>query len=273
MLGASFQQFTTEALLASASLRGGLTALNKCKYHDKGSFYNAFFQLSTGLERFFKIIYVVQFMIENEFHKPSYKQLREKGHDILALHETAVAIAENYNNRNNNEWKLNDEQELILTMLSEFGKETRYYNLNTIVEDKKKINNPLEQWNEILNACYWKHISANKREKLQTEIIEWDDKNRLYGYTYDFGLDGHIMTHIDQRMLNWKIIKVSPCIASEIICMLQPYYFLLVSLRDAVELREIQNGINEPQVPYFHEIFPYFLLDASRAKKRRNWMD
>ncbi|VCY76075.1 hypothetical protein BANRA_05266 [Klebsiella pneumoniae] len=48
MLGASFQQFTTEALLASASLRGGLTALNKCKYHDKGSFYNAFFQLSTG---------------------------------------------------------------------------------------------------------------------------------------------------------------------------------------------------------------------------------
>ena len=80
------------------------------------------------------------------------------------------------------------------------------------------------------------------------------------------------MTHIDQRMLNWKIIKDSPCIASEIICMLQPYYFLLVSLRDAVELREIQNGINEPQVPYFHEI-PYFLLDASRAKKRRNWMD
>ena len=58
MLGTSFQQFSIEALLASASLRSGLTALNKCKYHDKGSFYNAFFQLSIGLERFFKIIYV-----------------------------------------------------------------------------------------------------------------------------------------------------------------------------------------------------------------------
>ena len=77
-------------------------------------------------------------MIENEFHKPSYKQLREKGHDILALHETAVAIAENYNNRNNNEWKLNDEQELILTMLSEFGKETRYYNLTRLLKIKKR---------------------------------------------------------------------------------------------------------------------------------------
>ncbi|ENZ4334976.1 hypothetical protein ACHEMW_004223 [Escherichia coli] len=53
MLGTSFQQFSIEALLASASLRSGLTALNKCKYHDKGSFYNAFFQLSIGLERFF----------------------------------------------------------------------------------------------------------------------------------------------------------------------------------------------------------------------------
>ena len=42
MLGASFQRFLIEALLASASLRGRLTAINKCKYHDKGSFYNAF---------------------------------------------------------------------------------------------------------------------------------------------------------------------------------------------------------------------------------------
>ncbi len=40
MLGTSFQQFSIEALLASASLRSGLTALNKCKYHDKGSFGN-----------------------------------------------------------------------------------------------------------------------------------------------------------------------------------------------------------------------------------------
>lgn len=67
------------------------------------------------------------------------------------------------------------------------------------------------------------HISKQE-EKLQTEIIEWADKIGFMD-TYDFGLDGHIMTHIDQRMLNWKIIKVSPCIASEIICMLQPYYF------------------------------------------------
>lgn len=66
MLGASFQQFTIESLMASSALRGGLTALHKCKYHDKGGFYSAFFQLSIGLERFFKIIYVVQYMIEND---------------------------------------------------------------------------------------------------------------------------------------------------------------------------------------------------------------
>ncbi|EGT0279274.1 hypothetical protein I4K63_004606, partial [Escherichia coli] len=86
MLGTSFQQFSIEALLASASLRSGLTALNKCKYHDKGSFYNAFFQLSIGLERFFKIIYVVQYMIENDLNKPTYSHLRKLGHDISTLH-------------------------------------------------------------------------------------------------------------------------------------------------------------------------------------------
>ena len=53
MLGTSFQQFSIEALLASASLRSGLTALNKCKYHDKGSFYNAFFSTVNWSGTFF----------------------------------------------------------------------------------------------------------------------------------------------------------------------------------------------------------------------------
>lgn len=55
MLGTSFQQFSIEALLASASLRSGLTALNKCKYHDKGSFYNAFFNCQLVWNVFLKL--------------------------------------------------------------------------------------------------------------------------------------------------------------------------------------------------------------------------
>lgn len=271
MLGASFQQFSIEALLASASLRGGLTALNKCKYNDKGSFYNAFFQLSIGLERFFKIIYVVQYMIENDLNKPTSKQLRNIGHDISSLHANAVSIALEYKWHDKDLWTLNDEQTEILTMLSEFGKETRYYNLNTIVEDKKTINDPLEQWHDILESCYWKHISPAKRERLGKEVIAWADRNKMYGYTYDFGLDGHIMTYVDQYLLNWKVNKISPCIVWEIISILQPYYFLLIKLRDATQMKEEEQGIKDPLVPYFHEIFPYFLLDCSRAKKRRNW--
>lgn len=271
MLGASFQQFSIEALLASAALRGGLTALNKCKYNDKGSFYNAFFQLSIGLERFFKIIHVVQHMIDNELNKPTSKELRRIGHDINALHQNAVSIAIKYNSTND-KWALNDEQSAILSMLSDFGKETRYYNLNTIVEDKKGMNDPLEDWSNIIESCYWKHISATKREKLERETIEWAEKNRLYGFTNEFGLDGHIMTYVDLHLLNWKVIKISPCIASEIIGLLQPYYYLLMNLRDAMQIKEQKKGISDPLVPYFHEIFPYFLLDPASAKRRRNWL-
>lgn len=273
MLGTSFQQFSIEALLASASLRSGLTALNKCKYHDKGSFYNAFFQLSIGLERFFKIIYVVQYMIENDLNKPTYIHLRKLGHDISILHQNAVNIAIKYEKRDKGKWVLNDEQSAILTMLSEFEKETRYYNLNTIIGDKKLMNDPLEQWNYILEYCYWKYTSTTKRERLSQEVISWAERNRLYGFTNEFGLDGHIMTYVDQYLLNWKVNKISPCIAWEIISMLQPYYFLLMRLRDTVQLMEQDKGIKDPLVPYFHEIFPYFLLDRATAKRRRNWLD
>lgn len=272
MLGASFQQFTIESLMASSALRGGLTALHKCKYHDKGSFYSAFFQLSIGLERFFKIIYVVQYMIENDLKKPPSKQLRLIGHDINSLHKNAASVAVKYKIKDEDKWMLNEEQSEILTMLSEFGSETRYYNLNTIVEDKKVTNDPLEQWGENLENCYWKHISPAKREELQRNALEWAERNRLYGFTSSFGLDGQIMTHVDQYLLNWKVIKISPFISWEIISMLQPYYGLLISLRDAVQLKEEEKGIKDPLVPYFHEIFPYFLLDKARAKRRRNWL-
>ncbi|HGG2577256.1 TPA: hypothetical protein ACJFTY_004719, partial [Escherichia coli] len=77
----------------------------------------------------------------------------------------------------------------------------------------------------------------------------------------------------DQYLLNWKVNKISPCIAWEIISMLQPYYFLLMRLRDTVQLKEQDKGIKDPLVPYFHEIFPYFLLDRATAKRRRNWLD
>lgn len=272
MLGDSFQQFSLEAFLASASIRGGLTALNKCKIHDKGSFYNTFFQLSVGLERFFKIIYIVQYMVENKLQKPSPKELRRVGHDIKQLHSHAVFVARSYENLKEHSWDLNDVQLDILSMLSDFGKETRYYNLNTIVADKKEIDDPLCQWNWILEDCYLKFFSEKKRKEQLDKACMYAPKNSLYGFTSETGLDGDFMTYIDKYILNLKIIKVSPFIAFEIINMLRPYYSLLKVLRCEIHLKQQEQGITEPILPYLHEVFPYFLLERSSAIKRRNWL-
>ena len=35
-----------------------------------------------------------------------------------------------------------------------------------------------------------------------------------------------------------------------------------------MQLKEQDKGIKDPLVPYFHEIFPYFLLDRATAKRR-----
>lgn len=37
MLGESFNQFMVESYLSSTSIGGGLTAVRKCRAHDKGS--------------------------------------------------------------------------------------------------------------------------------------------------------------------------------------------------------------------------------------------
>ncbi len=124
---------------------------------------------------------------------------------------------------------------------------------------------------EILENCYFKNISPSRREKLQGNALEWAERNRLYDT--QLRLSWWAKNDIYRPVpLKRESNKLSPFISWEIISMLQPYYGLLISLRDAVQLKEEEKGIKDPLVPYFHEISPYFLLDKARAKRRRNWL-
>lgn len=270
MFNESFQQFLIEASLASSSIRGGLTAVNKCDINDKGTFYNAFFQLSIGLERVFKLVYILHHMIDHNLKKPDFKDLKNLGHDISSLQKKATEIGRLY--RGDDFGTLTDIQEDILIMLSDFGVSTRYYNLNTILDSKNKLPDPLTSWGAIIERCYWEHIPQKKRKKVFDDAIQLADRIGDNSFTLHHSLDGHLMTLVDLVILQWKLRNVSPCIVAEIIGILQPYYFLFSTLKDKIFEIDDVKGTREAIVPYFEEIFTYFLEEPSRAKKRRNWL-
>ena len=269
MFNHSFQQFLIESALASSSLRGGLTAINNCDLNDKGTFYNAFFQLSIGLERVFKLVFILDYMIQNDLKKPNLQVLKKLGHNISSLQEVSINIGKKYQGESFG--KMNGIQEEIILMLSNFGVSTRYYNLNTILDSENKYSDPLSSWNNILERCYWQHFTEKRRQKIFDETIRYCDQIGDNSFTMHHSLNGHIMTLVDVIMLQWKLRNVSPCIAAEIIGILQPYYSLFSTLREKIFEIDDRKGTREAIVPYFEEVFPYFLMEFSQAKKRRNW--
>lgn len=92
MLGESFNQFMVESYLSSTSIGGGLNVVRKCRAHDKGSFYSSFFQLSIGIERFFKIIFILNHMIENNLEKPDFRTLKNSAIILRSFIKTVQAM-------------------------------------------------------------------------------------------------------------------------------------------------------------------------------------
>lgn len=270
MFTESYQNFLVEASLASSSIRGGLTSLNNCTITDKGTFYTSFFQLSVGLERFFKIIYILQYMIEHDLRKPNFKEIKSLGHDIQSLHNAAIHVGEKYIDEDS--FILNDIQVDIINMLSDFGEQSRYYVLNTITNSKKTTRDPLELWNNIIESAYFEFIPSNKRERIVLDAIRTIDMTGKFTYSEYFSLDGYIMSDVDFIVLEWKVRKLSPYIAGEIVAILYPYYDILCKLRMAIFKIDQSKGSKEQPIPFFEELFSYLLTPYTSARKRKNWL-
>jgi hypothetical protein len=129
-----------EAELTRQLLAAGLGALVKANHMDKGRFSQAFFDLSIGLERLLKLIYLIDHALQSGGSFPSNGDLRKRfGHDLTALHAEALKIRR----------RLEDEGEQfvfavpdptlsarIVGVLAEFAKGTRYYNLDYLLGSK-----------------------------------------------------------------------------------------------------------------------------------------
>jgi len=102
-------------------------------------------------------------------------------------------------------------------------------------------------------------------------LNHWVEKNKAFGYTWYKGLDGHILSQIDEYLLIWKVRNVSPYILLEIITMLQPFYHLLSTLKDQIDEIEFKKGIKDPLVPYIHEIMVFLLVSKKLALSRKVW--
>lgn len=158
---------TEQALLRreghlSASLLGSaLTEIRRYDYSRIGYLYHALFGLVNGVERLMKITYIL------DHHGrtgacPTNEELRGLGHDIgvLYLRMESIALDRSLTIEAVPDPEINA---VLLSVLTEFGKQTRYYNLNSLVGARPTDVDPIARWDaELMKLILEKHPPRTK---------------------------------------------------------------------------------------------------------------
>jgi hypothetical protein len=145
---------SNEALIASTCIEQGLTALRKASFTNKKKYYQSFFMLSIGIERILKLTYVIKCTVNNNCLPPN-DSLKSFGHNLLSLFENITQEV-----RPNENFLLKDHNQIhskIINLLNEFGKSSRYYNLDSL-NGQGDQKDPLAKWYSIQLLILGRHL-------------------------------------------------------------------------------------------------------------------
>lgn len=229
-----------ESNLTNTLLLGGLDSLKSASLLDVGNYYRAFFQLSIGLERLLKLIYIYDYRNKYKGKFPTDKELRKKGHAINEMvEEYAPKILEN------------NIYSLVIDFITDFNKTSRYYNLYALsgIIDA----NPIETWGSIEVLILKKYKGDISEElKEQTEFLK-------------------SMMDFDYRLNDGtKIENISPILTEYAVKEYAQEYNVLVYYEIIKELvNKLVECHGEYNYPDMKEIFKSFYINMEEGEIRQ----
>ncbi|HXJ01399.1 MAG TPA: hypothetical protein VNH44_09250 [Micropepsaceae bacterium] len=163
-----FLALNREASLAVHMVCSGATTLRRADAATTGLYAQAFFDLSIGLERMAKLIFILDFCYQNNGRFPKDADLRKHGHDLAGLVVLTKTIRQRY--KETDEFRKYPADEIVsevVACLSEFAKATRYYNLDYLVGGKSvNARDPIGLWFErVGSAVLERHYKLSQRRK------------------------------------------------------------------------------------------------------------
>ena len=166
---ASFLLLQQEGYLIHSCLTSGLTDLRGANVHNKGGFYSALFNLSIGIERLLKAIFIIDHMLKHSLSAPSKKQLKKDyGHRVIDLYNSAVIVANQQGVQVAEFSSLDSINQDILNLLSDFAQTTRYHNLDSLGSGQSN-QDPLSHWGEIILAILSQDVTQKQRTRILRE--------------------------------------------------------------------------------------------------------
>ncbi len=259
-----------EAELAAESMAIGVTVLGKSDYGHLANYAQAFFSLSTGLERSAKLALCLEH-VTNHKEFPDNQTLKNYRHDLHKLLLKLDQIGKQLTTREDSIRLPNTEiHKNIVQVLSDFSNNvTRYYNLDLLTQTTKQSNSydPIERWYLcVTQLVLQKHLTDRARNRISanTEAVEALIGERSF-VLYNTEAREPITTALQGSSQAGFTEYAKPYTR---LYVLQICRFVARIISDLSRNAQKQLGEN---IPYIDEFFWVFLGEDHFFKLRKTW--
>ena len=262
----TFNALINEALFTGEMLCAGYTQIRKANYAKRGTYFQAFTSLSTGIERIGKLFLLLSYSLENGGTYPTNQYMKDKiGHDITKIYQAVKEKCNNYDFKfeylENLDGKIYQD---IIILLSRFGKGDRYSNIDLLV-GSNNYEDPISVWYSKIDLyLYEKYVTKNRKEKIKQNAIIINELMSPYTMVRHTAEDGTEINRVFDASLRTGINEAISSYRQLIIFHIIRYF--------VEALHQLQYKIMEEctfEVPFFTDVFRVFVNDDKYMKQRK----
>lgn len=268
MFGPERQALGREAELAAEQLAQGITLIGKCDHSMKGVYLQAFFNLTIGFERLAKLIILADHAIDNSGAWMPEAQLKKYGHDLIAALDKCEEIARR---RNLSDVKFKRPDTAIhkaaVSILSDFAKRTRYYNLNMLNGGKNQREPMGAWWTDVVLPILAAHQTPTQKAKIDESIKAIGAAISDVTFVLMQDENGNMMQDVNQVLLRGEQAKAAESWARLYVYQMARW---LSEIFDHVS-HEAAYAHKIEAFRGLHEMFAIFGAKDQYARGRKTW--
>ncbi|MEN5110494.1 hypothetical protein ABE521_16765 [Pseudomonas sp. TWI672] len=262
-----FSALSREAMFCKELLGAGATQIRKANYANQGMYFQAFSNLSIGLERIGKLCLTLDHFISTNGDFPTEEHLKNKiGHDLIKLYKSSKKLIEARNLTVKQPLLLDDPiHKNIISILSKFAKGDRYSNFDFLVGGRQ--SNPAGDWYlKVDMELYKKHTTKRKKHAIKENSKTTGEIMSKLGMVWHTSEEGtEINSYADASHRTGVFEAVAPKRQLYVLQIIRYWVDILF------KLQYLCMHIDHEATPYFNEILGGFGNSDSYFRSRKTW--
>ena len=261
---------TREAAISAEHLATGATIIGKSNYAYHAHFGQAFFSLSTGIERGAKLALAIYHALKNDGDFPEPRVLRSYGHNLSDLLTELDLKAEEAGLPPSERLPRSQIHSGIIRVLTEFASNvTRYYNLDFVMDNvhRDASGDPVKSWYEQVTVpILEKHLKPAKKTKIQEGARMASALMESFSIVSHTSESGEHLSSVYEASLKTGMTEfVNPYVRMYVLHFARFYSHIMSDLTFAA----YKKGMSS--IPHLSEFFAIFHNEGSYLRNRKVW--